>query len=334
MTTNELGEHYTKNYTTILHNLNIPTQEHIIEPFVGDEHLLKTLSDASIVEKYDIQSKKYYRDVFKNPPSYKNKFVLTNPPYLSRNKATNKEPFDLYSENDLYKCFIRQLIHDQPFGGIVIIPLNFWSSCRSNDVQLRKEFLKLFTIIQVNVFEEKMFEETSYTVCSMEFWKDHATNEKKQNIQFTFYPENIKKHFSLSQENNWTIGYEIYNIHYSTKWSVNRLIKGKNSPNTFICAQCIDNSKDDKIKLQMCNELYYDTTKNKTARSYATLVINPEIDKETQEKLVARFNEWFEYKRNEYKSLFLTNYRENYRKRIEFSLLYKLVKSFLDEILV
>lgn len=46
--------------------------------------------------------------------------ILTNPPYLARNKSMNKELFDKYNINDLYKCFIEILL-----DGILIVPLNF-----------------------------------------------------------------------------------------------------------------------------------------------------------------------------------------------------------------
>ena len=48
--------------------------------------------------------------------------------------------------NDLYKCFIINLISSKPLGGILIIPLNFWSSIRKSDIQLREQFLNNFDI--------------------------------------------------------------------------------------------------------------------------------------------------------------------------------------------
>lgn len=78
----------------------------------------------------------------KNPPNYKDKYVITNPPYLARNKSKDKKFFDKYDVNDLFKCFIKELITNICLGGIIIIPLNFWSSIRQNDIELRKSFLK------------------------------------------------------------------------------------------------------------------------------------------------------------------------------------------------
>lgn len=127
----ELGQFYTTNYDYILQNFSIPPNEkNIIEPFAGACHLLKFL-DKSIkydIESYDIEPASDMvteRDTLNNPPSYKNKFILTNPPYLARNKTKSKKLFDKYKTNDLYKCFIKQIISDPSNGGILIIPLNF-----------------------------------------------------------------------------------------------------------------------------------------------------------------------------------------------------------------
>ena len=75
-------------------------------------------------------------------------------------------------------------------------------------------------------------------------------------------------------------------------------------------------------------DIFYDETPNKSARTYATLVITPEISIEQQEKLVERFNEYLNTMREKYNSLFMTNYRESNsiaRKRISFDLIYSIV---------
>lgn len=85
-------------------------------------------------------------DTIKNPPKYKDGFIITNPPYLSRNKSDNKEMFDKYDVNDLYKCHIKDLLTNHPIGGIIIIPLNFFCSIRQMDIELRKKFLNTYKI--------------------------------------------------------------------------------------------------------------------------------------------------------------------------------------------
>ena len=152
-----LGQFYTTNYDYILQRMEIPKEtKYIIEPFAGRGDLLKFIKDKEKyqLELYDIDPKKdniIKRDTLKEPPEYKDKFVLTNPPYLARNKNKNKELYDQYKCNDLYKCFILNLIASECQGGIIIIPLNFISSNRKADQALRSKFLAKYSIRILNI---------------------------------------------------------------------------------------------------------------------------------------------------------------------------------------
>jgi hypothetical protein len=150
------------------------------------------------------------------------------------------------------------------------------------------------------------------------------------------YPSKKTINIKLSEENNYTIGGEIYNLPQNNNYKITRLIKG-DIPNTNILVKCIDDNKDHKINLKLVedNEIFYDETENKSERSYATLLITPAISKYKQNKLVELFNEFLNKKREEYHSLFLSNYRESTniaRKRISFDLVYKIVNYLLSEL--
>lgn len=274
------------------------------------------------------------RDTLNNPPKYENKFVLTNPPYLARNKSNDKKIFDKYNQNDLYKCFIKELVSNNCNGGIIILPLNFWCSTRKNDIELRKKFIENYKIIKLNIFEEKVFNDTSYAICAFQFEmkKDNKTNSIKCKI----FPKNVKMEIVLNNENNYTVGGEIYNLEQSKKITVSRITKNnKNNNNgTNILLKCIDDSETNKIGLSYVNDdqLYIDETPKLSARSYATLLIEPKIDNEKQKKLVYEFNNFINEKRKKYNSLFLSNYRESNsiaRKRISFSLAFKIANFLL-----
>ena len=177
MSKKELGKFYTTNYAYILSNMNIPlTVKTIIEPFVGKGDLLNFIKNINKynLEIYDIDpqfSTVIKQDTLLNPPDYTNKFILTNPPYLARNKSKNKTLYEKYNSNDLYKCFIINLLTNICLGGIIIIPLNFLSSIRKTDIDLRKKFLEKYHIKMINIFEEKVFIDTGYAVCSILFEK-------------------------------------------------------------------------------------------------------------------------------------------------------------------
>ena len=96
---------------------------------------------------------------------------------------------------------------------------------------------------------------------------------------------------------------------------------------------------DDNIKSQIGlsfvedTDIYVDDTPNQTARTYATLIIEPKIEKDKQKQLIIKFNKYLEEHRKKYNSLFLTNYRESKdiaRKRISFDLVYSITEYILD----
>ena len=334
-----LGQYYTTNHEYILQNMKIPNNiKNIIEPFTGNGDLIEFINKNNIIyniECYDIDPKKDFiikQDTINNPPNYKDKYIITNPPYLARNKSKDKKLFNKYSTNDLYKCFIKELITNICKGGIIIIPLNFWSSIRVADIKLRKLFLEKYDIVLINIFEEKVFNDTSYTICSFQF--ELKNNNNKINI--TIYPSKINIITELNNSNNFMIGGDIYNLKTNNKYKISRLTnKNKDKINTNIVVKCIDDNKNNKINLSYVsnNDIYIDETPNQTARTYATLIIEPSITKKQQKKLVNKFNNFLEEYRIKYNSLFLNNYRESKdiaRKRISFDLVYLIVEYILD----
>jgi len=337
----KLGQFYTTRYTYILQNLEIPDEiDTVVEPFAGKGDLLNFVKGKN-TECYDIDPKKegvVKRDTLTNPPDYNNKFVLTNPPYLARNKSNDKTIFDKYTQNDLYKCFIVELVTNICLGGIFIIPLNFWCSIRKSDSDLRKKFLNVYVIKVINIFEERVFEDTAYAVCSFQF------DLKKDNITYPntkcfIYPSKTNIKFVLNSKNNYTIGGEIYKLKQNTNIKVQRLTKNniEKTCRTNILVKCIDDSSCNKIRLSIVDDskVYIDKTSKLSARSYATLVIEPKITKEQEQLLVNNFNTFIKSKRKEYNSLFLTNYRESNtiaRKRISFKLVFEIVNYLLSDI--
>ena len=325
-----VGQHYTTNFRYILSNMSVPsTVKHVIEPFVGQGDLLNFLNQEVEVEAYDIDPKTplgTYRDVFTDPPSYSGKFVLTNPPFLAKNKSKSKDIFNKYHTDDLYKCFIKQIITDPVIGGIIILPVNFLSSTRREDTKLRNEFMRLYQPTRINIFEEQVFPSTTTSVCVIQFeprLSDAATD-------IHFYPSEQQMTVSLKPEHNYLIGGEIHNLSTNSNYKITRAVEGM-EPNTYIVIKCLDN-----IRASIVDESergkYIDTTPNHTNRMYMLLNITPTIDIMTQQRVVDEFNRLISDYREKYHSMFLTNYREKSRKRISFQLVYKLVSHTLNKI--
>lgn len=336
-----LGQFMTTNYDYILRHMEIPSKiKKIIEPFAGRKDLIKFIKNRSkyIIECYDIDPREKHvikRDTLSDPPDYTNSFIITNPPYYARNKSANKSIFDKYGVNDLYKCFMVELISNKCLGGIIIIPINFWSSIRKNDIKLRKQFLQIYNVPILNIFEETVFDDTTSTVCSMQF--ELKKNNEIIKIDTTIYPSKKKLKIELNDDNHYIVGGSIYNWGQKSDYSVRRLTKNNiDEQNTNILVKCIDDNSENMICLKYVSDddIYVDETPNLTARTYATLVITPKISEERQKKLVSRFNETLNLHREKYNSLFLTNYRESKdiaRKRISFELVYSIVRHILNK---
>lgn len=343
-TKKELGQFYTTNYEYILSNMKLPNNiTTIIEPFVGKGDLLKFVKDLDKynLEIYDIDPKypnTIKRDTLLDPPDYTDKFILTNSPFLARNKSKgkNKDLYDKYNCNDLYKCFIVSIIDSICQGGIIIIPLNFLCSIRKNDIQLRKLFLEKYSIDIINIFEEQVFDDTSYAVCSISFYK--RTNSDSS-AKIFIYPSKKKIITKFSCENNYTFGGEIYNLPENPEYKIERATKhNKNSINiTNILLKCIDDNIDNQLGFKIVSDenRFIDETALLSARSYATLVINKSLTLEQQQDLVNKMNDYIKDQRAKYNSLFLTNYRESNsiaRKRISFDLAFKICNYILSGI--
>ena len=338
----KFGQFYTTNYDYILQNMYIPVDvKNIIEPFAGKGDLLKFINIKNYnVECYDIDPKQDYiikRDTLNNPPIYKNKFILTNPPYLARNKCNDKFIFDKYKTNDLYKCFLKEIINHPSDGGIIIVPLNFFCSIRKGDINLRMKFLNIYSINHINIFEEKVFKDTTYTVCCFQFEIKKSLNDE---IDAYIYPSKNKIKLLLNDENNYTIGGEIYNLQENKNIIIERLTKNNNEKKYIsnILLKCIDDSSTNKICLTIVSDedIYIDNTEKLSARSYASFLINPKLSTTQQEEVVILFNKYIEEKRKKYNSLFLTNYRESNtisRKRISFGLAVKIINYCVMNIL-
>lgn len=319
--TENLCQFYTTNAAYILQNFEIPDDIVILEPFCGKGDLIKHLKNEII--SYDLDPKEEYlsekRDTLLDPPDYTSHFVITNPPYLANNKI--KHPaFKKYSENDLYKCFLRSLIDTPCVGGILVLPVNF--ICSIKEINIRRDFLSIYTIKKLNIFEEQVFEDTTYSVCSFQF--SLLENQDYQSIETRIYPSGKELSIKLVREENYTFGGEIYYFPQS-KFKISRLLEGE-EPNTDILLYAIDNKK--KICLEINKEHYYGKI---SSRNKATITIFPRVNEAVQEFIVKDFNYILSTYREKYNSLFLTTYRERDRKRISFELVYKLISYTLSK---
>jgi hypothetical protein len=339
------GQFYTINSSYILAGLALPPPHArcVIEPFAGQGDLLAWLTaqgNTLPVEAYDLDPKKagiIQRDTLKQPPNYKDAWLLTNPPYLARNKCQDKELFDHYATNDLYKCFITSLTKQEDcLGGILIIPAGFFLSPRDVDVRCRNAFLTKYKLGLVKYFEETVFPDTPTTVVAFDFTKA-AQPLTEQTVEWLSQPSGEKRVFKMSQADDWIIGGDIYTLAVAPTIKIRRYVEGQplktGEQLTAMTLNALDSgTQGGRISLDYKAGYVYPA--KECSRSYATLCIQGRtLTEAEQQKLCLDFNALVEKKRAETWSLFLPQYRESKeyaRKRIPFELAYRIVLHLIN----
>ena len=357
-----LGQFFTTNSDYILQGFgNFVKNKKISDPFAGNQDLLnwaKKNQCQKVVgydcdKNYTDEKNVFFNDSINFPQKYR--FICTNPPYLHKNKATDtikKKYFPgKYSIfEDLYQVSIYSILDCDE--GIIIVPLNFL--CAENSKKIRELFFAKFEIIKLNIFSEQVFDDTTYNVISFYFKRKQKISEKNI-IEATIYPENKKIKLTLEKKSGWQFGgdfiYKIKNV--KNDLGVFRLTEDYLKSGEYEIEIALQNIKDKKIlkisddikKLLEKNILFLRAidSKNgkkiqledirkykiaglvgkKTSRNMAHLIFKKEVSIIEQIELMKKFNNELSVNREKYLSFFLTNFRDNNRKRISFDFAYK-----------
>lgn len=333
------GQFYTTRSSYILEGLPRPPPDvRCVEPFAGQGDLLAWLGDHPLVEAYDIDPKHpqvYQRDTLRDPPKYTDAWILTNPPYLARNKCADKTLFDMYETNDLYKCFLWSVLKQAPCkGGIFIIPAGFFFSPRDVDAKLRHAFFSQYRITTVRYFEETVFDDTTTTVVAFAFERLGESEAPliNQDVPWILLPAGTTQTFPTRADQDWIVGGDIYALAVPVGIKIRRHVEGlplqSGEQQTYITLNALDSgTADGRICLTYKKDYVYPA--KDCSRTYASLRIQGRtLTEEEQEDICKKFNTFLEEKRRDTWSLFLPQYRESKeyaRKRIPFELAYTIV---------
>jgi hypothetical protein len=358
----KLGQFFTTNSDYILQGFNdFVKNKEITDPFAGNQDLLnwvksnkcKTATGFDYDKNYIDNINVYFNDSINTPKSYK--FVCTNPPYLHKNKATKEIKEIFFSGNnskfeDLYQASISSILNCEE--GIIIVPLNFL--CAENSRKIRELFFEKFEIIKLNIFSEQVFDDTTYNVVSFYFKRKCRLSEKNI-INANIYPENKQIKISLEKNTGWLFGgefiHKIKNIknelgifrltedylksgEYEIEIALQnikdkKIIKSSDDikqllEKNILFLRAIDSKNGKKIQLEDIRKYKISALVGKnTSRNMAHLIFKKEVSISEQIELMKRFNEELSINRDKYFSFFLTNFRDNNRKRISFDLAYK-----------
>jgi hypothetical protein len=362
-TKQKLGQFFTTNVDHILQGFeHLVNRKHIVDPYAGGGDLLDwaVRNGAASIKGFDIDPKCVNNNISINDSLAEipkiGDFNLTNPPYLAKNKM-DKTIKNKYLNNDIedfYLLAIKKIIDSGCNEGIIIIPVNFFSA--ENSDKIRNEFMSIYGITNINYFQNRVFEDTTYNVVAFHYIKN---NTDKRVLRFTMFPNKEKFSFDVYSKYDYRIGgkdlYDISNCNsilrikrltekdmlsnsgsyqidgyyndYNTtkKYKINKTLKTM-IDNNIVLLNCIDGKTNNKI----CAEdikFYYKKTcliGKHTSRNIAYITID-NVSINEQRKLICAFNKTLNELRNKYHSLFLTNFRDNDRKRISFDFCYKLL---------
>jgi len=356
------GQFFTVNSNYILQGFeSFIKGKMVVDPFAGNGDLIrwsegnncKNVVGFDCDENYVDNEKIFKNDSINNPRDYK--FICTNPPYLHKNKADMKTKRKFFSGKysffeDLYQVSIYSLLNCDE--GIIVVPLNFL--CAENSRKIRDIFFEKFEIIKLNIFSEQVFADTTYNVVSFYFRKKKNFQDKNE-INAIIFPENKKISFIIERQYNWQFGGDFINRIKATKNNLGifrltedylksgeykielalqnikdkRLFKiSKNFKhsleNNILFLRAIDSKNGKKIQLEDIRKYNIKGLVGKnTSRNLAHLIFKKEIPINEQECLMKRFNKELNRNRQKYSSFFLTNFRDNNRKRISFDFVYK-----------
>jgi hypothetical protein len=162
----------------------------IIEPFAGDGETMEWIGKDNIIIPYDsepVAAKVMKRNVLADKPKYYGSYVITRVPnkLLSKSNPDDAQLIEKYGTDNIYKCFMKNLNHDFPSGGIIVLPIKFLSGTRDSEIKRRNEFFRLNKPNRINIFNNKTivinFAKRYYSQWSIsEIWSVNFYPEKDE----------------------------------------------------------------------------------------------------------------------------------------------------------
>lgn len=291
----ELGSFYTTRKDEIFKDVFEDFQQYynnglIYEPCCGNGDIINYLNNHNIhnIEDYDIVNNTVknskIQDTILKPLNYDNCWIITNPPYLAKNKMTKemKQKYNFKDVDDLYEFYILQLVESDCLGGILILPSNFLFSY-SNKV--RKQFIEKYEIKILKIYEKQIFDDTTSSVIVFNFIKRELTNF---NIKTQLIQKEKTETFiiELSKDNNYIYGYELYKEKYESNIKLFRFVN--NDLGEYYKTNIEIFTLDPKMKA-VYNK---DPQINKiTDRSKINIIINRKLKDGEQRYIINKFNE-------------------------------------------
>lgn len=290
----------------------------VLEPFAGANHLTNHLlaikSDWKITT-YDLWPNAagvFQNDSIHNWIYGKVDLVITNPPYLAKNKATKLKlnwAYNDYPYDDLYKICLAKILNNCRYL-IAIIPTTLIYSQRQCDQWLLSKLVK-FQLINNN----HNFVDANLLVAIGYF----DANKNDQQINFSLYQDQ-----------------DFVNTYQNLVWrpqKLNQNIKVSfNDQNPNLVIKCIDGIRpDDQIRFLDCQEISR-VIKNSDRQICQIRITGIKVD----QNLITKLNQKLLWLRsNQYHYLWTTfkslNQTNQIRRRISFKLVRQVIQAVLAD---
>ena len=207
--------------TELLQNTTKPPKGTIVVLPFANQETIEWLGDGYIPLAYANQprtTKIFQRDVFTNSPKFAGAYVIAKPPFTRRNDAEDKAIFDLFGTDNLYKCFIKMLLRDNPLGGTIVLPFNFITGNRDSEIERRRRFFNMFDVKSLTVFSDIEIEQ--YKAIVVDFLKKTEYSHIQKHISVTIANTKTKKtintvwHTNTAKESNFIKESSLFNQKY------------------------------------------------------------------------------------------------------------------------
>lgn len=283
----------------------------IVEPFVGRGDLV--FETTATWETYDIEPKypAIQQDTLLNPPNYARSTIITNPPYLARNKTPDKTVFNKYQVDDLYKAFLSTIEPAQ--NALLVLPIGFLTNSKASAIRHKVFQTFGFYLNGVEFFTTQQFATTTSAVCVV------YIDKICKPLQVWLDGELIQ--LSLLRQYDYFVGAEWL------KTLPQQVVFGRNKPHKLnLAAYLLDTPTQQAIRL--AEEPYF--VGLPTDRTKIALTCDFELSPQQVSALVADFNAYIGEVRKQHHNLIFSSYREFGRKRLDFTTLFKVLTKLVS----
>jgi len=301
------GQYFTTNADEILSGFEHLVRNKIVcEPFAGDGDLTVWCykNGAQGVKAYDIEPRGMSvipNDSILDPWFEGCDFIVTNPPYLAKNKNKVKVAYDRWGQNDLYKCHMAALVASDIEEGLLILPANFVSESSS---KIRDLFFSRFEMRSVRYYRYPVFDDATTAICVVHFKRWIPQSSMFTTIE-VHYPDEVHTNsYDLRKEYGWIPGNSFFEHIYEDQDPLDLRIL-REGEGTNILISLLTNGKWPLGAHFNPGETVYASPSTFTTYQ---IQCDIEISQEKQHKIVELYNTRLQHYLMAYQSLFLANY--------------------------